>query len=93
MDVATSQTSVGVRDLKNNLSRYLALVKNGVEVTVTDRGRPIARLGGIDAATDRLADLIEAGLVEAPRDPARPRPVRRVEARGSVSDLVADQRR
>ncbi|MCJ7672194.1 MAG: type II toxin-antitoxin system prevent-host-death family antitoxin, partial [Acidimicrobiia bacterium] len=40
MAVATSRVEVGVRDLKNNLSRYLDRVKEGEEVIVTDRGRP-----------------------------------------------------
>ena len=58
MSVATTRVEVGVRELKNHLSRYLDDVGNGAEVTVTDRGRPVARLIRVDASTDRLADLI-----------------------------------
>ena len=36
--------TVGIRELKNNLSRYLERVRNGERITVTDRGRPIAEL-------------------------------------------------
>ncbi|OGR08987.1 MAG: hypothetical protein A2341_24060 [Deltaproteobacteria bacterium RIFOXYB12_FULL_58_9] len=36
--------SVGVKALKNNLSRYLALVKNGEVVLVTDRDEVVAEL-------------------------------------------------
>ena len=36
--------SVGVRDLKNNLSRYLSHVKDGEVILITKRGKPIARL-------------------------------------------------
>jgi prevent-host-death family protein len=93
MEVATSQVEVGVRDLKNNLSRYLDQVREGTEVIVTDRGRPVARLSGLDQETDRLAALIASGAVRAPRTSTRRRPARRVKAKGSVSDLVADQRR
>lgn len=35
-------TTVGVRELKNRLSYYLDLVKNGEPVSVTARGREIA---------------------------------------------------
>lgn len=93
MKVATStRIEVGVRDLKNNLSRYLDQVEAGVEVVVTDRGRPIARLNGIDTApTDRLTALIEAGLVQPPTATARRRPAP-LRASGSVSELVAEQR-
>ncbi len=37
-------TTVGIRELKNNLSRYLAAVRKGEEVLVTDRGKPVARI-------------------------------------------------
>jgi prevent-host-death family protein len=81
-----------VRDLKNNLSRYLQQVEAGVEVVVTDRGRPIARLNGIDNTVgDKLAGLIEASLVRPPTSKVRRRPVP-LSSRGSVSELVAEQR-
>ncbi len=35
-------TTVGVRELKNRLSHYLELVKNGEPVSVTARGKEIA---------------------------------------------------
>lgn len=92
MDVATSAQHVGVRELKNRLSHYLAAVRDGSEVVVTDRGRPVARLVAVDAADERLADLVEAGWVRPAPSRARQRP-RRIQGAGPVSDLVADQRR
>ncbi len=45
---ATHPTSaaktVGVRELRQNLSRYLARVKDGETLTVTERGHEVARL-------------------------------------------------
>lgn len=82
---------VGVRELRNNLSRYLDRVRKGQELVVTDRGRAIARVVPIEE--DRTLDrLIAAGLVSPARKPKRPagRPIR---AKGTVSDLVAEQRR
>ena len=82
-----------MRDLKNNLSRYLEQVESGVEVVVTDRGRPIARLNGIDdVSRDKLSALIAAGLVRPPTSKVRQRPVP-LAASGSVSELVAEQRK
>ena len=92
MNIATSRVEVGVRDLKNNLSRYLEGVGNGTEVIVTDRGRPVARLVRIDLSSDRLADLIDAGVVRAAPSRSRRLP-KRVLASTTVSDLVAEQRR
>lgn len=93
MPVATSRVEVGIRDLKNNLSRYLDRVQKGEMVIVTDRGRPVARLSALDQPTDRLAELIASGAVRSPGRRTRHRPSRRVESKGSVSDLVAEQRR
>ena len=36
--------SIGVRELRQYASTYLARVKEGESLTVTERGRPIARL-------------------------------------------------
>ena len=81
-----------MRDLKNNLSRYLSQVEAGIEVVVTDRGRPIARLTSMDAVTgDKLAAMIEAGLVRPPAAKVRQRPVP-LTSIGLVSELVAEQR-
>ena len=92
MKVATQPIEVGVRDLKNNLSRYLERVGDGEEILVTDRGKPVARVVRVDASTNRLADLIEAGLVTPPASKRRrlPKPIK---AAGTVSDLVSEQRR
>ena len=63
--------SAGVADLKARLSEYLARVKSGEEVLVTDRGRPVARLVPVgneavedgDAEAARLRNMEKEGLV------------------------------
>jgi hypothetical protein len=37
--------TVGVRDFRENLRAYLERVKAGEELLITERGRPIARIG------------------------------------------------
>jgi prevent-host-death family protein len=93
MNVATGRAEVGIRELKNGLSRYIDRVRAGEEVIVTDRGRPVARLSAVDASDDRLADLVAAGVVRAPASRVRYLPTRRIKPKAPVSDLVADQRR
>ena len=68
MNVATSRSEVGIRDLKNGLSKYIDRVEAGEEVIVTDRGRPVAKLSPLDAPDDRLADLVAAGVVRPPSE-------------------------
>lgn len=82
----------GIRDLRDHLSRYLERVQAGEQFTVTDRGRPIARLIAVDEpeAFDRL---VADGLVTPAASRDRHRPKRRVPAAERVSELVAGQRR
>ena len=94
MRVATLRSEVGIRELKNGLSGYIDRVRNGEEVIVTDRGRPVARLSSLDAAHDHLAELVAAGIVRAPTSNRRRHvPKHRINSKGTVSELVADQRR
>jgi prevent-host-death family protein len=51
--------SVGVRELRQNLSRYLERVKAGEGLVVTERGRVVARLIPAGASADRYADLAQ----------------------------------
>jgi prevent-host-death family protein len=94
MNVATEATAerVGVKELKDQLSRYLSLVKSGVEVIVTDHGHPVARLVPVGERAGLLDELVARGEASAPRRGPRsvPKPIA---AKGSVSELVADQRR
>jgi prevent-host-death family protein len=91
MTLHASAYEVGVRELHDRLSEHLERVAQGAEVVVTRRGRPIARLSAVEGE-DPLEDLVRRGLVTPP---ARERTARRagVKARGSVSDLIAEQRR
>lgn len=82
----------GVRDLRDHLSRYLERVKAGEELTVTDRGQPVARLVPV-GGTNTFDRLIADGLVVPATSLRRARPKTRVSATGPVSDLVAEQRR
>lgn len=81
---------MGVRELHDRLSEHLDLVAEGAEIVVTRRGRPIARLSAI-GRDDALDELVQRGLVTPPENPRRPKQPR-AQSRGSVSDLVGEQR-
>ena len=49
---------VGVRELRQNLSRYLADVKEGESFAVTERGREVARLAPSGPPDSPLARLV-----------------------------------
>lgn len=52
---------IGVRELRQNASRYLARVAAGETLEVTQRGRLVARL--VPAGGDPWAELVAAGEV------------------------------
>ena len=81
---------VGVRELRDHLSRYLSAVREGEEVTVTDHGKAVARL--VPIGQRPLDRLIADGLVTPAQSPKQPRSGDRIRAKGTVSDLVAEQR-
>jgi prevent-host-death family protein len=67
--------TVGIAELRQNLSRYLRRVENGERLLVTDRNRPVAELGpppSIGAALDRL---IAEGRVARPVRRGLPAPL------------------
>lgn len=83
---------VGIRELRAHLSRYLDQVRNGEDIVVTDRGKPIARISPANGRS-KIDELIAAGVVTpAPRKVSRPLPPP-IKIRGGISDLVDEQRR
>jgi prevent-host-death family protein len=76
--------SVGIRELRQQASRFLREVERGETIEVTDRGRPVALLVPVPN-DDRLDGLLASGrLVPAvgdvlelgePLDPARGAPL------------------
>ena len=83
-------TSIGIRELRDGLSRHLAAVRRGSSFTVTDHGEPVARIVPIDAPT-ALERLIAEGVVQpAARKRPAPDPVV-ADARLSEA-VIADRR-
>jgi prevent-host-death family protein len=74
---------IGIRELRDGLSKHLAAVRSGRTVTVTDHGKPVARI---------VERLRAEGRVRPAQRRKRPAP-EPVAAAGTVSDLVGDQRR
>ncbi len=60
--------SVPIYEAKNRLSALLAEVAKGAEITITNRGDPVARLMPVTASADReRAHRAAAGLRELSR--------------------------
>jgi len=81
---------VGIRELRANLSAFVDRVKNGEDVILTERGRPVARITQPGGPLSRLNELIAQGRATPPKRPKRPintkglpRPVG-----GTVTDIL-----
>jgi len=59
---------IGIREAKIHLSKYLRMVKQGCEIVVTERGRPIGRIVPIGnneiPLEDRIKKLEDSGILE-----------------------------
>jgi len=94
-EATIAKISVGVRELKNQLSHYLGRVKAGEEILVTQHGVPIARLSAVGSEIDNRQAMIDAGILSPARTSTRHVPDRRIQlAPGqSIDEIVAEQRR
>lgn len=90
---------VGVKELKNRLTHYLRRTKQGEEVIITERGKPIALIQPIQSAERvmsldaRLARLAAQGLVSLPTHKPLKR-VRLAKVSGPpISKIIVEDRR
>lgn len=64
-----------MRELNQQPSRVIALVKNGETVEITERGRPVARVMPVPSHSDLLGRLVREGRAVAPSVADGPIPV------------------
>jgi prevent-host-death family protein len=85
-------SEVGVRALKQNASAVVAAAAAGREVTITDRGRPVAQL--VPIASGRLDALVAAGRARPAKRSLStlPAPSRRRAGRPALSVALAEMR-
>ncbi|HUZ10170.1 MAG TPA: type II toxin-antitoxin system prevent-host-death family antitoxin [Acidimicrobiales bacterium] len=68
-------TTVGIAELRQNLSRYLERVARGERLLVTDHNRPVAELGPPPATGTALDRLVAEGRVVRPVRRGLPEPI------------------
>ncbi|MFT3851147.1 MAG: type II toxin-antitoxin system prevent-host-death family antitoxin [Ilumatobacteraceae bacterium] len=87
---------IGVRELRQNASKYLALVKEGQVVEVTDRGSLVALLVPPEPSRQARDRLVAAGrLIPASQPTGRirsPRPVRSRDGEATNQELLDAER-
>ncbi|MDO9463424.1 MAG: type II toxin-antitoxin system prevent-host-death family antitoxin [Deltaproteobacteria bacterium] len=91
---------VGIKELKNRLTYYLGLIKEGDSIIVTDRGVPVAVLHDLNTieekagVEERLASLAKRKLLRLPVRKKELHPIERLKAKGKpVSETIIEDRR
>ena len=90
--------NVGIKEVKNNLSRLLAQAKAGEEILITKRGKPVARIvkenQSDKSVRTALEPLIQKGLITLPSRNILKDRISAVETPGEpVSEMVIEDRR
>lgn len=87
---------VGVRELRDNLSKWIGKARRGQDVVITERGRPVARLTRY-GESPALQKLIEQERVQLPtrrktkidrKDPIKPAAAFRSWLKNSVGERL-----
>ncbi|MBA3381833.1 MAG: type II toxin-antitoxin system prevent-host-death family antitoxin [Actinobacteria bacterium] len=84
--------SIGIRELRQNASRYLRLVEErGEPIQITDRGRPVALLAPLpDSGT--IERLVATGRLRRGKGGPLPKPVDPIPGVPLPSEILAEMR-
>ena len=93
--------TVGIKELKNNLSSYLREVREGAKLLITDRNdivaelhEPYSRLNVAGTVNSQLLDWIQEGVVSLPTAEKQPLELSCVRLpQGTVDDLLNNNRK
>jgi antitoxin (DNA-binding transcriptional repressor) of toxin-antitoxin stability system len=89
---STAEEPVGVRELRQNLSVYLARLKTGTVFRVTERGRAVALLIPLPEHSSAVERLIASGRASAARHDLLALPRARGRASRKVSEALTSDR-
>jgi len=87
--------AIGVRELRQHASRYLARVEAGEELGVTNNGRLVARLVPVRDAERSRAALLESGALIPARQPSNLLDVNAIapaDPKRTLSDVLNEMR-
>ncbi len=86
--------TIGIRELKDNLSRYMKRVKSGEKIIVTDRKKEIAIILPLEKSKEeKIYQLIQRGVASWSGSKPEGMPGKIISRGKSVSDAVIEDRR
>ena len=89
-----TEITVGVRELKTQLSKYLRQVKAGRSVIITEHGKMVGRIIPSEASLEeKMEAMRRAGLIHWSGRKLKPmKPIARLRGKKSIADLISDNR-
>jgi prevent-host-death family protein len=85
--------SIGIRELRQNASRYLRLVEErGESIQITDRGRPVALLTPVPRTGSRIEQLRASGRIRPGNGGPLPKPAAPKPGVPLPSEVLAEMR-
>lgn len=84
---------VGIRELKNSLSRYLRRIREGETVVVTDRGVPVARIIPAEVPESITRLMAEGRMAWSGKRFVPPSKLPRLKPGPPLSEYIAEDRR
>jgi prevent-host-death family protein len=81
---------MGIRELRDTLTKTIREVRAGESIEITHDGKPVALLSPV--VKGRVERLIAAGLVTRPERPLRLRPLHPVTGPMTASEALEDDR-
>lgn len=85
-------STVGIAELRQNLSAYLKRVEAGERLIVTDHNRPVAELIPLDGGMTTFDRLVAEGRLRMPQSRPRFAPVRMDTGDVSLTDVLIELR-
>jgi len=66
--------TIGIRELRNTLSKQIAAVRGGETIIVTDHGKPVAQITptAAESAEAWFHQMVAAGRITPSKEPKRP---------------------
>ncbi|HLB48128.1 MAG TPA: type II toxin-antitoxin system prevent-host-death family antitoxin [Anaerolineales bacterium] len=89
-----AEVTVGVRELKSQLSKYLRHVKAGRTILITEHGKTVGRIVPPEISLeDKLEAMRRAGLIRWSGKKLTPtKPIARLRGNKSIADIIIENR-
>ena len=85
--------TIGIKDLKNNLSAHLRDVRRGARILVSDRSRVVAELHEPESRDPVVSEWIREGAVVQPSGRKVPLPASPIRIKDGTARRILDQDR